>query len=158
MVSLAKNSRFDADRTLAFKRDQRAKFVLREGYLNEQTRRQLHRLIPQDNPVETTSVIEDGIRDGSMTLLHVYERGEKVGWTVYSIIKHDAGKEFLSVASHGKSRSDLSTSIIPHLERLAKDKGCQSIRLHTMRTGLVRKLESKLDWYVSEIVMRKDLG
>lgn len=144
------------DRTREFKREQRARFVLREGFLDAEKSKELHRLIPHDSPIETMRDVERGIRSGEFKLLDVLENGQRVGFTVYAIVEGNGTKEFLSVASHGKSNTDLSRAIIPMLEAEARKQGCNSIRLHTMRTGLIQKLIS-IDWYVSEIVMRKEI-
>lgn len=147
-----------ASNSRQFKREQRKRFVLREGYLDAQKRACLHRLIPQDSPTEGMHIVERGIDSGEMKLLDVFEDGRIVGITIYSIEENENGREFLSIASYGESGSDLSRSIIPKLEDYAREFGCKTIRLHTMRTGLVKKLTDHLGWYVSEIVMRKDLN
>ncbi|WP_269526500.1 hypothetical protein [Coraliomargarita parva] len=150
MVSLAESN------TKRFKRIQRGKFVLRAGFLDEQKRRDLHRVIPFDNAVESMHALEKQVQSGECTLAGVFEEGQEVGWTIFKVIEEDHGRELLSVASRGNSKSDLSNEIIPILEDIARQYGCRSIRLHTMRTGLVQKL-IKLDWFVSEVVMRKEI-
>ena len=145
-----------ANNQKAFKRDQRALYVLRDGFLDEQKRKDLHRLIPADSPVETTRLIESQIRNGEAWLYDVFEDGEPIGFTVYTFVEGD-GKELLSIASYAKGRGDVTAEVMPLLEGIAKSNNCKSIRLHTMRTGLVQKL-IKADWFVSEIVMRKEIS
>ena len=150
MPSLTKNKQKE------FKRIQRGKFVLRAGFLDEQKRKDLNAVIPFDNAVESMRTLEAQIESGDATLAGVFENGKEVGWTVFKVIEEHYGKELLSIASHGHSKADLSNEIIPILEDIAKQYNCKSIRLHTMRTGLVQKI-IKLDWFVSELVMRKEI-
>lgn len=140
-----------------FKRNQRKRFVISEGDLDAHTRRSLAS-IPHDNPTESAAAIQGGIEDGKFKLLDVNEDGQRVGFAVYALEAHAQGREFLVVACQGKSKTgDLSMAISAKLEDLAREFGCQTIRLHTMRTGLVKKLTENADWFVSEIVMRKEL-
>lgn len=153
MVSHAPESKRQRD----FKRNQRLLFVLRDGVLDDTKRGQLHRLIPADSPTETMHYLERGIDSGEFTLADIYEGGERIGFTVYMITENEDGKEFLSIASYAKGQGDVTTSAMPILEGIAKAKGCKTIRLHTMRTGLVKKLTKNQNWFVSEIVLRKEL-
>lgn len=143
------------------KRKLRAKFAVSVGILNHVKEAQLLFKVPADSPTEHMSYIVEKVRSGEFTLLDVFEDGQRVGWTIYSIEENELGKEFLSVASYGKSNSgqDLSANIIPILEGLAKEKACKSIRLHTLRPGLVKKLSSpEIGWFLSEYVMRKEIA
>lgn len=137
-------------------RARRFRYVIREGFLDEEKRKALHRMIPADSPAETMAAVEAGIGRGEFSLMDILEDGEKIGFTVFCVCQVDSGKEMLSIATYAKGRGDVTTEAMPLLERIAEDQGCRSIRLHTMRTGLVEKLKNKLGWFVSEIVMRKE--
>lgn len=100
--------------------------------------------------------IAEGCRTGLFQCAEVVHNGKKVGLSIFQIIENEAGKEFLSIASIGTDRTDLTKSIIPILEEIAANYGCKSIRLHTMRPGLCSKL-FPLGWFASEIVMSKEL-
>jgi len=147
----------ESNRQRDHKRKQRKLYVLRDGMLDDTKRGQLHNLIPADSPTETMHFLERGIDRGEFTLADIFEDGERVGFTVYTITENEDGKEFLSIASYAKGKGNVTIEAMPILEGIAKAKGCKTIRLHTMRTGLVKKLTENLNWYVSEIVMRKEL-
>jgi hypothetical protein len=102
-------------------------------------------------------MVEAGIDRGEFELFDILENGEKIGFTVLTVIDGDNGTEILSIASYAKGRGDVTIDVMPIIEGIGKARGCKTIRLHTMRTGLVEKLYKKLDWYVSEIVMRKEI-
>jgi len=142
--------------TRDFKRGQRLRLVLQDGYLDDEKAKNLHRNIPSDNPAESAAMIEAGIKSGDFEVMDLIEDGENIGFTVFAIVDHDRGKEFLTIACYAKGKSDVSANITPILEGIAKARGCSTMRMHTMRTGLVKKL-SKDDWFVSEIIMRKEL-
>ena len=140
-----------------FHKAQRARYVLRPGVLDKARAEAIGRYLPADDPTQTLEAIRAGLQSGEYILVDVVcEDGRKVGWTVYSFDDRKCGREMLSVASMGKDEADLTTDIIPTLEQIAVCQGCHSIRLHTLRPGLAAKL-LKLDWFVSELVMRKNL-
>lgn len=142
-----------------FSRRQRAKYVLRPGFLDAEKRKALHLRIPQDSPVETFAGVESGVKSGEFQLFDVYQDGKRIGFTVSTVTEGDAGRELLSIASYsdGGKGADVTGGAMPILEKIAQEQGCTGIRLHTMRTGLVEKLIPE-GWYVSEIVMRKNLS
>lgn len=144
-------------RTSSFHAEQRTRFVLRDGVLDPERVKAIGERLPADDPQETLSEIKDGLADGSFTICDVvHPDGQTVGWTIYTIIDRPNGKEFLSVASIGQAAENLTAEIIPILEGIAREHHCSTIRLHTLRPGLVKKLFS-LGWLASEIVMRKQL-
>lgn len=139
-----------------FQRIQRGNFVLKNGDVDERTRAEM-RYIPNDNPIEHLEGVLDLVKAGKMTLMHVYENGERVGFTVFEINNEPMGKELMSLVSYGKNEAgNLAESIIPMLEEIARKNDCKTIRLNTARPGLCKKLQ-KMDWFVSEILMRKEL-
>jgi hypothetical protein len=129
---------------------------MRPGFLDAERCKQLHQSIPCDSPVETMDYVEKRVMSGDYTIASVFEDGTPVGWTVYGIENHEQGREMLSVASYGQGKGNLTRAIIPKLEGVARGEGCKTIRLHTIRPGLVEQL-LKQGWFVSEIVMRKEL-
>lgn len=159
MQEPAKIEDFASRHSSAGARKRRVSFVVSEGILDHLKQAQLRYSVPADSPTENFDSIIQGVRTGEFKMLDVFESGEKVGWTVYKICENEDGLEFLSVASHGKSLggNDLSKAIIPILEGMAKHLGCGSIRLHTLRPGLVKKLSEGMGWFVSEFVMRKEI-
>lgn len=144
-------------RTRDFKRGQRASYVLRDGFLDAEKLKALHQRIPADSPAETMAGVQAGLDRGEFELLDILEDGKDIGFTIFAIVDHDGGKEFLSIASYAAGRGDVTAEVMPLIEGVAKARACKTIRLHTMRTGLVEKLSKNLNWYVSEIVMRKEI-
>lgn len=144
-----------ADRTKEFKRDQRAAYVLRPGFLDAEQRKQLHRLIPHDSPAETMHVVERGLQRGEFEQMDIFQDGRRVGFTVFVENEEDAGKEMLSICTYADGEN-VTGLAMPLLEDVARSRGSKTMRLHTMRTGLVEKLR-RSGWFVSEIVMRKEL-
>jgi hypothetical protein len=144
-------------RNSEFHDEQRTRFVLRPGILDEAKADEIGQRLPADDPQDTLQSVQAGLSDGSFTLCDViHPDGHKVGFTIYSIENRNGKNEFLSVASIGNAAENLTAEIIPILERIACENNCSTIRLHTLRRGLVQKLR-KLDWFASEIVMRKKL-
>ena len=69
-----------------------------------------------------------------------------------------AARELVIVAAAGRIPGvDLTRHVLPAIEDLARSLGCQSVRLHTMRKGLIRKTV-RHGYMLSEIVMRKALA
>lgn len=139
------------------KRKARARYVLSEGFLDEQKRRSLSDDIPADNPVGCQDYIAEGIRDGRYKLMDIIEDGEAVGWCVYAILPRGELKEMVCVSAFAKGRDNVAAGITPILEDIAAANGCKCFRIHTMRTGLVEKLLGQ-GWFVSEIVLRKEIS
>jgi hypothetical protein len=57
-------------------------------------------------------------------------------------------------AGGGVAGVDLTMTIMPHIEKMFY--GCQGIRVHTARAGLVRKLE-KMGFMSTEFVLERNL-
>lgn len=65
------------------------------------------------------------------------------------------GCEGVVLAAGGKADFDLTAVVMPHIEKMFV--GCKSMRVHTERMGLVKKLKLQ-SWYLAEMVMRKELN
>lgn len=144
-------------RSRDFKREQRANYVLQEGFLDEEKRKSLSNDIPADNPVSCQDFIAEGIRSGKYKLMDIVENGVSVGWCVYGILPLGEQKEFVLVAAYARGRDNVSEGITPILEGIAAQHNCKSFRVHTMRPGLVKAL-LKQDFFISEIVVRKEIS
>lgn len=138
-------------------RNSRAKYLLRPGVIDRARLQSLGRSIPNDDPLKDKDYLEKGVESGEFRALEIVEDGQPVGVTIFKMIDRPGGKECLSVATHADGETDTTKHAMPILEEFAKSEGCKSIRLHTVRTGLVEKLTAS-GWYVSEIVMRKELS
>jgi len=138
-------------------RSRRAKYVLKPGFLDAQRERATH-FIPADNPVPTASHIKQRVQKGELQVLDIIDSdGRELGFVVYRIIEREDMKEFLVVCLQAKDGRRMMPELEQLAVRFAESKGCQSIRMHTMRHGLVESLV-KAGWYVSEIVMRKTIN
>lgn len=133
-----------------------AHYVLTQlDQLDEATERKIKTSLPADDPQATIDHIKDGLAKGRTVLIDVENHeGEKLGFTVYEIIETTHGKEFLSIASLARDNRNMTQEFIPHFEEIARQNDCSTLRLHTLRAGLVRELLA-MDWEVSEVVMRK---
>jgi len=116
------------------------------------------RRIPNDDPKGTFApAIIDLIRTGKAKVFEIVRNGAVVGFTVYQIENFGPNyKELISVATHCPHTSNLRYEIEAQLLQHAKNLGCQSIRMHTVRQGLVKEALDN-DWHVAEIVLRKSI-
>lgn len=139
------------------KTDLLARYILRPGVLDSQAAEWISK-VPFDSPAESADRIKRDLDAGKSVLLNCFAAdGRRVGVTVYRIEDHDLGRELVSIASFGSDGgADLTREVLPMVEAVARSKGCVSVRLHTMRAGLIRKL-LKDDYFVSEVVLRKRL-
>lgn len=80
--------------------------------------------------------------------------GGEVGYYLLRVDELVAGAEGVLVAAVGSADEDLTAGLLPVIEK--QFVGCRSIRIHTRRPGLARKL-SRAGWDGAEIVMRKAL-
>jgi hypothetical protein len=114
--------------------------------------------IPNDDPGGCFApVVLDQIRAGTATLLQIFEGETAVGFTVYKIETFAGGhREMVSIATRTTSKRPLRMGLNEHLCELARLNNCQSIRMHTVRHGLVRAALS-VGWHTAEIVLRKNL-
>lgn len=99
--------------------------------------------------------ISDIKAQGGAVLFEVEAGGERVGFYVLRVDTMPSGSEGVLVAACGSlGGSDLTESLLPHIE--GQFRGCGSIRIHTARPGLARKLARK-GYSAGELVLRKTL-
>ncbi len=112
--------------------------------------------LPECDPTISPDWFRAQIEAGGLKALTAEsDDGEHVGTVLVRTEAGDLGKEFVIVAAAGSYEGlDLTAAILPALERLARDEGCVTVRVHTMRPGLVRKL-GRMGYATSEIVMRR---
>jgi hypothetical protein len=121
------------------------------------------RVSPGDDPIMAAEWYEREVKAGRVNLIR-YSDGEgravaHVAWFVDpEAAAPDGGAEFvISGAVSALPSLDLVSALLPGLEQMARDMGCVSIRFHTQRQGLVKKVAS-MGWEQSEIVMRRGLA
>lgn len=88
-------------------------------------------------------------------LFQVERAGDLVGFYVLRIDQSASGAEGVLVAAAARDETDLTASLLPHIER--QFIGCKTIRIHTARPGLARKLATRGGYGAAEIIMRKSL-
>lgn len=87
-------------------------------------------------------------------LFRVAADGEAIGYYLLRVDYLPEGAEGVIVAAAGRPGFDLAEMCLPYIE--GQFKGCKSLRVHTARPGLVRKLAG-VGWRPMEFVMKKDL-
>lgn len=101
------------------------------------------------NPEDYASQIKAGAK-----LFKVEQGGAGIGFYLLRIDQTAEGAEGVLVAAVGRADFDLTAAIVPVIEK--QFYGCRSIRIHTGRPGLAKKL-SKAGYHAAEIVLRKSL-
>lgn len=110
------------------------------------------RRIPHDWPGDHAENLLRQFNAGEIQLVHVHEDGRKVGFLAYT----KDGREFVIVSCFSRTGEDFVSQALPQIEALALASGCDSLRFHTMRAGLIKKA-LPLGFRVSEIILRKAL-
>jgi hypothetical protein len=102
----------------------------------------------------TLDDIKKQVSEGAQ-LFEVQHLGETVVAFVLRIDRLTTKNEGVIVVAAGELPGvDLTSSIVPTIEKMFI--GCHSIRMHTDRIGLAKKME-RLGYVASEIVLRKGL-
>lgn len=113
--------------------------------------------IPNDDPDGTfVPYVLDRIRSGKAKLCELRCNGEHIGHSVYEIELFGSHREFVSVATRCPQTRGIVVDLGKVLEQLARNENCQTIRMHTVRHGLVNEA-LKHGWHVAEIVLRKQV-
>ncbi len=120
------------------------------------------RVSPGDDPIMAADWYEREVTEGRLHLMR-YSDGEgrpvaHVAWWIDpNSATPEGGAEFVIAGAVSALPSiDLVGALLPGLEGMARAMGCVSIRFHTIRDGLVKKVEN-MGWERSEIVMRRAL-
>lgn len=113
-------------------------------------------LIPFDAPGAHEGWLKSAIERGGLSSTVIQVDGEEVGLMTWAVIESPDSslKELLISTAHAESKKLPFLPIMLTVARkLAANNGCDYIRFHTVRKGLVKQAIS-LGFYVSEIVMR----
>ena len=94
------------------------------------------------------SAIRDDVIAGRATLIEVTQSGGLVGVAVLRIDGHEG----VIVSAAGRAAVDLTAIVLPELE--ARFIGVDSMRIHTARPGMVKKLQRQ-GYQFAEVVLRK---
>lgn len=102
----------------------------------------------------TLDDIKVQVSNGAKLFKVVNQYVETVAAFVLRIDRFAWGNEGVIVAAGGRAEVDLTMHILPAIECMFN--GCKSVRIHTARIGLVKKL-AKQNYGGVEYVLRKDL-
>lgn len=111
-----------------------------------------------DDPNGGVDSLRDQLAKGNGSLHRVTEGSRLVGYFSVRIDAYAGGDELVVVAGVGDLRGvKLLNVFLPLLETNAKDSGCNSVRIHTSRKGMFKRL-SQHGYNFSEWVLRKPLN
>lgn len=113
-------------------------------------------LIPFDEPGTHAGWLKENIEAGRLNSTIIKVDGEEVGLLTWAVVEETDGsrKELLISTAIADSKKLPFLPIIKTVAlKLAKEAGCDYIRFHTVRKGMVKQAIA-LGFYASEIVMR----
>jgi len=114
-------------------------------------------MVDLQSPHTTLQFYRDAIGSQNLIAIGVHARGELIGAAVIDFDDGDVGSECVIVLGGGKLAGvDLTATILPAMEGIAKGGGASSIRFVTHRRGLVSKALS-MGYQASQVILRKDL-
>lgn len=112
----------------------------------------LLRGIPQDNTAGHVDFILDKINKGEARALDIKKFGVKVGFCIVE----KCGSDFWVLAMKGTKFFNVKETVLPHLETLAREVGCSTVRFKTVRAGLI-ELGLESGFAISSVEMFKTL-
>lgn len=92
--------------------------------------------------------------EAGAVLFRVSEGGRTAAYYLLRVDHNATGAEGVMVAAAGRAGVDLTRVVLPVAEK--QFKGCHSMRIHTARPGLARKL-ARAGYGNVELVLRKKL-
>lgn len=111
----------------------------------------------QHEPGVTAATLADLVNSESAELFGVFSDNELVGAYVLRIEQKEAGREGVIVAAGGNLPGfSLIRSILPAIERQFSVFGCNWIRAHSSRPGIIREM-SLYGYQQREVVMAKGI-
>ena len=107
------------------------------------------------HPVEGLADIERSVDNGRAAVFTLYRGSERIGSAACMIQAFAGGREFVIVAAGASNLGrSLIPEVLPTLEEFAVENGCDFVRVHTRRPGLVRRLTAA-GYDAGETVLRK---
>lgn len=104
---------------------------------------------------ETVEWFKREVERGRSVLYRVEQGGELLAAVVARIDWEPDGPQGVIASAAGRAGFDLTAEVLPEIER--RFSGVNSIRIHTNRAGLCRKL-ARQGYEQAEIVLRKRVG
>ncbi len=112
------------------------------------------RKIPNDDPVSFADLVLARIRAGDYQAQDIFHGDEKIGVTVFFVESFGTHRELVSVATYTNRQAPGFMEFWNHeIRRVARSLSCVSIRMSTVRHGLV-SLALKQNWQLCEVTLR----
>lgn len=105
-------------------------------------------------PFASSDDLKAQVKAGA-SLFAVFCDAQPVGFYLLRVDQTESGAEGVLVAASGDLAGvDLTATLVPVIEK--QFTGCRSMRIHTARPGLARKL-ARMGYRAGEIILRKTL-
>lgn len=103
--------------------------------------------------------LERDVKSGDVAVFGIYDGDQnRTGSVTLRVDTFPYGKHGVIQAAHAAMPGvDLSQTVVPYLEQVARENGACAMRIHTQRPGLVRKFERRLGYRLTEYVIHKPL-
>lgn len=112
--------------------------------------------LPHDSPGLARRFLHEAVTSGTAELFHITRAGKVVGMVVAEVDHGFNPPELLVRAGYSSDHTPITPEIFGLLEQIARERGCGTLRFHTMRGGLIARAEAA-GWRVSEIILRKNV-
>jgi hypothetical protein len=133
--------------------DQLGRYVLRPSQWDAQAEA-WSRFLPSDCPGDSVAWFRSQVTSGAAKCCKLLRDGEPIGFVVFRV---EPDNELLLMGAFGRDGENLLTDVLAHyFESIARAAECTSMRLHTMRPGLIAAAQ-KHGFRVSEVICRKHL-
>jgi hypothetical protein len=108
--------------------------------------------------VTPLSWYQGAVEAKSLGAWSVHVLGKRVGTVLHKVDVEPYGRCFVIVAAVGAHREvDLTATVLPSIEDMARARGCKGVRFHTQRRGLAVKAGAS-GYDAPEYVLRKRLA
>ncbi len=95
---------------------------------------------------------------GAMAVIAIHVEGERVASVLWRLGEHGGRRCFVICGAAGNHpRFDLTGSVLPALERYARELGCDLVRWHTRRRGLIARGQA-MGYGAAEFVLLKAIA
>jgi hypothetical protein len=126
--------------------------IVSDNRLTDTLLEHLAALVEDDAPLEFW---RRKVELGELSVIAVYHDGARVGSVLWRLDEH-GGKRCLVI--HGAAafhpEVDFTATVLPQLERYAASIGCELVRLHTRRRGLIARTQA-MGYGAAEYVLLK---
>ena len=119
--------------------------------------------LPLEPSCGTQDILWQRARDSEVGLWLCRDADDQIAVvTFYELEKFcDGTINFVSLATvvcgAGGAGQHLTETDMPVMEKLARQLGCSSMSMRTIRPGLVKRITEQHGWYASEVILRKIL-